>query len=42
MRFGGMSMTGGNHYKNVKENKMLVENEFFWKQFLIDDELPKL
>ena len=42
MRFGGMSMTGGNQYKKVKENKMLVENEFFWKQFLIDDELPKL
>ena len=42
MRFGGMSMTGGNQYKNVKENKMLVENEFFGKQFLIDDELPKL
>jgi GLPGLI family protein len=42
MRFGGMSMTGGNQYKNVKENKMLVENEFFGKQFLVDDELPQL
>lgn len=42
MRFGGFSMTGGDQYKNVKENKMLVENEFFGKQFLIDDELPKL
>lgn len=42
MRFGGMSMTGGDQYKNVKENKMLIENEFFGKQFLVDDELPKL
>ena len=42
MRFGGFSMTGGDQYKNVKENKMLIENEFFGKQFLIDDELPKL
>lgn len=42
MRFGGMSMTGGDQYKNVKENKLLVEQEFFGKQFLVNDELKKL
>lgn len=42
MRFGGMSMGGGDQYKNVKENKMMVENEFFGKQFLVNDELEKL
>ncbi|PTM12050.1 MAG: GLPGLI family protein [Bacteroidetes bacterium] len=42
MRFGGMSMGGGDQYKNVKENKMMVENEFFGKQFLVNDELQKL
>lgn len=41
MRFG-MSMGGGNEYKNVKENKHLVEQEFFGKQFLVKDELEKL
>ena len=42
MRFGGFSMTGGDQYKNVKENKLLIEQEFFGKQFLINDELKKL
>ncbi|TJY36953.1 GLPGLI family protein [Pontimicrobium aquaticum] len=42
MRFGGMSMTGGDQYKNVKENKLLIEQEFFGKQFLVNDELKKL
>ena len=42
MRFGSMSMGAGNQYKNVKDNKLMVENEFFGKQFLVDDELPKL
>ena len=42
MRFGGMSMGAGNQYKNVKDNKLMVENEFFGKQFLVDDELQKL
>jgi len=41
-RFGAMSMGGGDQYKNVKENKMMVENEFFGKQFLINDDLQKL
>lgn len=42
MRFGGFSTTGGDQYKNVKENKLLIEQEFFGKQFLINDELEKL
>ena len=29
-------------YKNVKENQLLVENEFFGKQFLVKDELKKI
>ena len=41
MRFG-MSMGGGNQYKNVKDNKLMVEQEFFGKQFLVNDELEKL
>lgn len=40
--FGGFSMTGGDQYKNVKENKLLIEQEFFGKQFLVNDELKKL
>ncbi|HLT54387.1 MAG TPA: GLPGLI family protein [Flavobacteriaceae bacterium] len=40
MAFGG---TGeGALYKNVKENQLLQENEFFGKQFLINDTLPKM
>ena len=42
MRFGAMSIGGGNQYKNIKENKLLIEKEFFGKQFLVNDELPKL
>ncbi len=42
MRFGMMSFTGGNQYKNVKEQQLLQENELFGKQFLIKDSLPKL
>jgi len=42
--FGGMmsSFTAGEQYKNVKDNQMLQEQEFFGKQFLIKDSLPKL
>ena len=42
--FGMMmgSFTGGAQYKNVKDQKMLQEQEFFGKQFLINDELRKL
>lgn len=36
------SFTGGLHYKNIKEGKLLQEQEFFGKQFLINDSLPKL
>lgn len=44
MRFGGFmaSFTGGPQYKNVKENQLLQEQEFFGKQFLVKDSLPKL
>lgn len=42
MRFGAMSMGGGNQYKNVKDNKLIVEQEFFGKQFLVNDELSNL
>jgi GLPGLI family protein len=36
------SFTGGKQYKNVKEHQLLQEQEFFGKQFLINDSLPKL
>ncbi|WP_026753993.1 GLPGLI family protein [Sediminibacter sp. Hel_I_10] len=43
-RWGGMmsSFTGGPQYKNIKENVILQEQEFFGKQFLVKDSLPKL
>ena len=43
-RWGGMmsSFTGGPQYKNVKESIILQEQEFFGKQFLVKDSLPKL
>jgi GLPGLI family protein len=42
--FGAMmgSFTGGAQYKNVKESVMLQEQEFFGKQFLINDSIPDL
>lgn len=42
-RFGMMSssFTGGPLYKNVKTKDLLQEQEFFGKQFLVKDELPK-
>jgi len=44
---GGMMMmmgnfTAGAQYKNTKANEFLQEQEFFGKQFLITDTLPKL
>lgn len=36
------NFTGGAQYKNVKDNQLLQEQEFFGKQFLIKDSLPKL
>ena len=36
------SFTGGVHYKNVKNEEYLQAQEFFGKQFLVKDELPKL
>ena len=35
------SFTGGPQYKNVKEAMIIQEQEFFGKQFLVKDELPK-
>ena len=37
-----MNATGGMHYKNVKNQKVFQEQEFFGKQFLINDSLQKL
>ncbi|WNH09036.1 GLPGLI family protein [Thalassobellus suaedae] len=42
MRFGMMTGAGGTQYKNVKEQKVLKEQDFFGKQFLINDSLQKL
>lgn len=42
MRFGMMGSTEGPQYKNVKEQKLLQEQEFFGKKFLITDSLPNL
>lgn len=36
------SFTGGAQYKNVKDKQILQEQEFFGKQFLINDSLPDL
>lgn len=41
-RFGGFSAGGGTHYKNVKDQQLLQEQEFFGKQFLVKDSLAKL
>ncbi|MGM5468768.1 GLPGLI family protein [Flavobacteriaceae bacterium LMO-SS05] len=35
------SFTGGPQYKNVKESQLFQEQEFFGKQFLVKDSLPK-
>ncbi len=42
--WGGMmsSFTSGPQYKNIKESLLLQEQEFFGKQFLVTDSLPKL
>ncbi|MBD0832960.1 GLPGLI family protein [Aestuariibaculum sediminum] len=43
-RWRGMmnSFNNGPKYKNTKENLLVQDQEFFGKQFLIKDELPKL
>lgn len=38
----GASFTGGPQYKNVKDQLLLQEQEFFGKKFLVKDELKKL
>ena len=42
--FGMMmgNFTGGTQYKNVKDQQILQEQEFFGKQFLINDKLEQL
>ncbi|QDO92872.1 GLPGLI family protein [Formosa sediminum] len=40
--FRGMDLTPGPQYKNIKTNQVIVDQEFFGKQFLIKDSLPKL
>jgi GLPGLI family protein len=42
--FGGMmgSFSIGTQYKNIKENLILQEQDFFGKQFLISDSIPQL
>lgn len=43
MRFmSSMMGGGGTHYKNVKEKIFTVDKEFFGKEFLVKDSLPKL
>ena len=44
---GGRMMTsmmggGGTQYKNVKDKQVIVDKEFFGKEFLIKDSLPAL
>jgi GLPGLI family protein len=41
-RMMGGNMNSGPVYKNVKGQRLLEEQEFFGKQFLIKDSLPKL
>jgi len=40
--WGSMMGGGGTHYKNVKEKVFSIDREFFGKEFLIQDTLPKL
>lgn len=47
MQGSGRSMSsmmggGGTHYKNIKDGKVIIDREFFGKEFLINDSLPKL
>ena len=43
-RMGGMmgSFTAGVQYKNLKDQQLIQDQEFFGKQFLIQDSIPKL
>ncbi len=36
------SFAAGNQYKNLKTQQLIEEREFFGKQFLIEDSIPKL
>ncbi|WP_299777088.1 GLPGLI family protein [uncultured Formosa sp.] len=39
---GPGDLSAGPKYKNIKTNQVIVDQEFFGKQFLIKDSLPKL
>lgn len=39
---GSMMGAGGTYYKNVKDKTYAVDKEFFGKEFLVKDSLPKL
>ncbi|CDF78023.1 conserved hypothetical protein [Formosa agariphila KMM 3901] len=39
--FRGLDLSAGPQYKNIKTNQVIVDQEFFGKQFLIKDSLPK-
>ncbi|MDY0088788.1 MAG: GLPGLI family protein [Flavobacteriaceae bacterium] len=45
---GGMRMAvsmmggGGTHYKNIRTKDFIIDREFFGKEFLVKDSLPKL
>lgn len=41
MMMGGLGASEDNLYKNIKDHQILQEQEFFGKQFLIKDSLPK-
>ncbi|SIR09886.1 GLPGLI family protein [Maribacter ulvicola] len=41
-RFGAMTGTDGDLYKNIKDQRYLIKNELLGKIFLIDDELETL
>lgn len=42
MRFGMMSASGGDQYKNVKTQEFIQKKDLFGKQFLIKDSLQRL
>jgi GLPGLI family protein len=42
MRMMMSSFTPGPQYKNLESNQMVEENEFFGKQFLVNDTIPNL
>lgn len=37
----GKNFTPGDHYKNIKDNKLVQDQEFYGKKFLVKDRLPE-